>query len=79
MGQSIERNPLTDLLFHGLHPFPVPIEEAVLRIHRADPRAWRELKGPAEAWANIQTEERCGRIVEYLDRIARQLGARSNH
>ncbi len=61
-------HPLTDLLFHGRHPFPVPVERLILRIHAADPRAWREFADAAEGWARIP-EDACGRVIGYLDRV----------
>jgi hypothetical protein len=30
-------HPITDLLFHGLHPFPPDMEEMVLELHRRHP------------------------------------------
>jgi hypothetical protein len=30
-------HPITDLLFHGLHPFPPDMEEMVFELHRRHP------------------------------------------
>jgi hypothetical protein len=49
-------HPLTDLLFHGMHPFPSDIEEMLIELHRRQPNslswsddldlwAWAEGKG----------------------------------
>ncbi len=75
MGEKADRTPLTDLLFHGLHPFPAPVERLVLRIHKAAPQAWHELQGPSEGWAKLRADDSCRRVVDYLTRIAKDLDA----
>lgn len=37
-------HPLTDLLVHGMHPFPLDMEEMILRIHELSPSTLRELR-----------------------------------
>jgi len=34
---KIHDNPITDLLFHGLHPFPRDIEEMIRHLYEIDP------------------------------------------
>jgi hypothetical protein len=36
---KIGDHPITDLLVHGLHPFPQEIEDLILEIRRRDPDA----------------------------------------
>ena len=61
-------HPLTDLLFHGRHPFPGPVERLILEIHALNPRAWKEFESAAEAWTRIP-DDACGRVVGYLGRV----------
>ncbi len=61
-------HPLTDLLFHGRHPFPRPVEHLILEIHAVNPQAWLEFAEAAEGWARIR-EDSCGRVLGFLGRI----------
>lgn len=73
-------HPLTDLLFHGGHPFPRPVESLLLEIHALNPRAWKEFASSAEAWARIP-DDACGAVVGYLGRVLENLdsGRSRNH
>lgn len=71
-------HPLTDLLFHGRHPFPIPVERLILEIHAADPYAWREFAEAAEGWARLP-EDCCGRVVGYLGRMLEHLEPDKGH
>lgn len=67
-------HPISDLIFHGRHPFPHSVEQLILRIHAADPRAWREFSSAAESWTRLsRSEESCGRVLDYLNRLLQEL------
>lgn len=66
-------HPLTDLLFHGRHPFVPAVEQLILEIHAANPRAWQEFAEAAEGWTRVQ-EDACGRVLGYLGRVLHDLG-----
>ena len=61
-------HPLTDLLFHGRHPFPQPVEHLILEIHAVNPSAWREFAEAAEGWARIR--EDAPEVAERLTVVA---------
>jgi hypothetical protein len=65
-------HPLTDLLFHGRHPFPRPVEHLILEIHALDPRAWKEFASSAESWTRIP-DDACGGVIGYLGRVLASL------
>jgi hypothetical protein len=65
-------HPLTDLLFHGGHPFPRPVEHLILEIHSVNPRAWKEFASAAEGWTRI-SDDGCGAVVVYLGRVLNSL------
>jgi hypothetical protein len=73
---------VSDLIFHGRHPFPAPVERLILQIHQANPRVWQEFAGAAEGWTRLPpSEESCGRVVDFLNHILRDLddrGARTH-
>jgi hypothetical protein len=61
-------HPVSDLLFHGRHPFPPEVERLILRLHQVNPRVWRELACSAENWTRLPASgASCGRVVEYLN------------
>jgi hypothetical protein len=73
-------DPLTDLLVHGLHPFPKDIEKMVLALHQQDPFILGHLVSEPLAWANwrvklrdIQEEVAKGRkwLREQLAKVER--------
>ena len=71
-------HPVSDLLFHGRHPFPPEVERLILRLHQADPRVWRELSCAAENWTRLPaTGASCGRVVEYLNGLLHDLEIRA--
>jgi len=75
-------HPVSDLIFHGRHVFPEPVEILILQIHQANPRAWHELAGVSEAWTRLPpTEECCGRVMDFLVQILHDLdeGGRRSH
>jgi hypothetical protein len=47
---KIHDNPLTDLLSHGLHPFPADMEEMLLELWRLDPGSMRHFRGEEFDW-----------------------------
>lgn len=69
-------HPLTDLLFHGRHPFPRPVEHLILEIHAVNPRAWKEFAASAEAWTRIP-DDACGAVIGYLGRVLDDLDSGS--
>ena len=73
-------HPVSDLIFHGRHPFPASVERLILKIHEADPRAWREFASCAEGWTRLpQSDESCGHVVDYLTRMLHEMDRRTTH
>jgi hypothetical protein len=58
-------NPLTDLLVHGMHPFPPDIEEMIRELHDIDPAILHELGVAPFDWE----------AGKYLDGARSTLGA----
>ena len=70
-------HPVSDLIFHGLHPFPEPVERLILKIHEVNPRVWREFAGADEGWTRMRfSEESCLRVLDFLSQILRDLDDR---
>lgn len=75
-------HPVTDLIFHGRHPFPAPVERLILQIHAANPQVWREFAGVAEGWTRLPpSEEACVRVLDFLNHVLHDLdgGSRREH
>jgi hypothetical protein len=45
-------HPVTDTVFHGLHPFPPDVESLVLQVHARNPGVFNDLK-----WAPLEWEK----------------------
>jgi hypothetical protein len=64
-------NPLSDLLIHGQHPFPLDMEEMILRIHKRDPLLLDDLDWEPFHWeAGKNLEEGRRRLQEKLRQLA---------
>ena len=70
-------HPVTDLIFHGRHPFPAPVEQLILQIYEVNPCVWREFANAAEGWTRLpRTEESCVRVLHFLNHVLQDLDDR---
>ena len=72
-------NPISDILIHGMHPFPPELEALVLELEKLDSWIFNELEWEPFEWERGKHLEEARELLEALIRSHGDPNARREH